>query len=472
MKKWLKTPLLFVLSLTMFAGCALPGTGNNGNSSTQESTAKNDCYTVHFDLCTTYKTNVIDDQEVEPGDVATKPAVAIIGDNPERWEVVGWYKDAEYTQPWNFFVDTVEENITLYAKWVRNYEVTYYLGDEADVPLYKQYVQDGSYITDYERLAHGYESGGFYTNIRHTEEFDFSQPVTSDVNIFIARSEYFYFSGEMLATRDDLCTMMAAPSGSGSTPGAIELKEDASTGEKFAEINFGYSTAADPHLLVRNMAVDISNSQKVEVTFRNLGAASSLKFYYVVQMADGTFTDGEGPHEGNAYTYVYEDSERNMDPNGEWVTKVFDFASLLTNGVSNWGISSTMTQLRIQSGYICQDENDLSNIVQIKSIKGIPDDTYTSMEDVESVAALRVHDDATAVQEVAEAQEDVCGWVFPKDYQDARSSNGEIYEKTSGMLFYSPFRAKKTNLMFSLSEGEDGTKETIDLNKKTPFVSV
>ena len=466
MRKFIKTSFLFALSLVMFAGCAIPGMGGTTSGNSQESIVENDNYTVHFELCTNYKTNVIDDQEVEPGDIATKPAVAIIGDNPERWEVQGWYKDPEYTQPWNFFLDSVEEDITLYAKWIRNFEVTYYLGDNTDTPLYQQYVQEGGYVTDYEKLAHGYESNGFYTNARYTQEFDFTQPVMSDLNIYIHRSDYFYFSGEMLATRDDICYMMAAPSGSGSKPGTVELKEDAN-GDKFAEINFGYSTAADPNMLMRNMAVDISNSQKVEVTFRNLGNAQSLKFYYVVKMADGTFTDGEGPHEGNAFTYTYEASERNMDPNGEWVTKVFDFASILSNGVSNWGISSTLTQLRIQSGYVCTDENDLSNIVQIKSIRGIPDPTYTSTDDSESVAALCVNDNATDVQEVADAQEDVCGWVFPKDMASARTNNGELYEKTSGLLFYSPFRAKKTTLALSMSENENGEKEKIDLGKKT-----
>ena len=468
MRKWLKTSVLFVLSLTMFAGCALPNTGATNSESNQSSSVveNDDYYTVHFELCTDHQTNVIDDQEVEPGDIATKPAVAIIGDNDERLEVQGWYKDPEYTQPWNFFVDTVEEDITLYAKWVKNFEVTYYLGDETNVPMYKQYVQDGGYITDYEKLAHGYESNGFYTNARFSQEFDFTKPVTSDVNIYIHRSDYFYFSGEMLATRDDLCYMMAAPSGSASKPGTVELKED-TNGDKFAEINFGYSTASDPNMLIRNMAIDISNSQKVEVTFRNIGKATSLKFYYVVKMADGTFTNGEGPHEGNAFTYTYEASERNMDPNGEWVTKVFDFSSVLTNGVSTWGISSTMTLLRIQSAYVCEDESDLTTVLQIKSIRGIPDPTYTSTEDSESVAALCVNDDATDVEEVANAQEDVCGWVFPKDYASARSSNGELYEKTSGLLFYSPFRAKKTALMFNLPEAADGTKEVIDLDKKT-----
>ncbi|MBR2321911.1 MAG: hypothetical protein IKA57_07205, partial [Clostridia bacterium] len=87
MRKWLKTSMLFALSLTMFAGCALPGIGTTNNQESASVETNNDYYTVHFDLCTNYKTNVIDDQEVEPGDVATKPAVAVLGDNPERLEV-------------------------------------------------------------------------------------------------------------------------------------------------------------------------------------------------------------------------------------------------------------------------------------------------------------------------------------------------------------------------------------------------
>ena len=46
----------------------------------------------------------------------------------------------------DFSATAIEEDITLYAKWVKNYEVTYYLGDETDVPMYKQYVQEGQLL--------------------------------------------------------------------------------------------------------------------------------------------------------------------------------------------------------------------------------------------------------------------------------------------------------------------------------------
>ena len=30
----------------------------------------------------------------------------------------GWYYDAEYTERWDFEADKVEDNMTLYAKWI------------------------------------------------------------------------------------------------------------------------------------------------------------------------------------------------------------------------------------------------------------------------------------------------------------------------------------------------------------------
>jgi len=53
---------------------------------------------------------------VMPGSTITKPST------PERpgYTFGGWYKEAACINPWNFSVDTVTENITLYAKWIYN----------------------------------------------------------------------------------------------------------------------------------------------------------------------------------------------------------------------------------------------------------------------------------------------------------------------------------------------------------------
>ena len=460
MRKWFISSLIALAGLAIFAGCSIPGIGGSkGDGSSSESVQQNEgFYTVKFELCTELQTNAVSEQEVEAGDVAVKPSVGVIGDNPDRMEVDGWYTDAEYTNEWNFTTDTVEENMTLYAKWVKKFAVVYYLGDDADVPMYTRYVKEGELIPYQPELTDGYESKGFFTTIRHDHEFDFSQPITKDVNVFIDRSEHIYFSGRMIADRFE---MVAAPSGAGSTVGTIDYVEEGED-DGYAKINFGYSTAADPYAWLRNVTVDISQSQKLEVTFKNLGHAKSLRFYYLNWMADGTFTDGQGFNENNTFTYYYGEGETEMDENDEWITKVFDFSSILHNGVSNWGISSTMIQLRIQSGYVSTDEKDLSNEIWIKSIKGIPDDTYVSTEDSDFITNLRAHDDAVEVENVANAQESICGWIFPKDYSTAVANNSEIYEKTNGLLLYSAFRAEDSSVNFLLPQGQK-----ISLDEKT-----
>lgn len=460
MRKWFKVLLVGLLSLVTFSGCAFPG-GGNSSSSESDSTQADGYYTVKFELCTDLKTNTVVAQEIEEGDVVVKPSVGVIGENVDRMEIDGWYTEPEYKNEWNFTLDVVESDMTLYAKWVKKFAVTYYLGDEVDTHMYVRYVKEGDLVPYQPELADGYESKGFFTTARHEEKFDFTKPVTSDVNIYIHRSENFYFSGKMIANRFQMQQEYAQG-------GTIEYVEE-DDGEGYAKLNFGYSKSADPHALLQNVTVDISASQKVEVVFKNMGPAQSLRFYYLNWMADGTNTDGPAFNENSTFTYTYAANEMNMKPEDEWVTKVFDFSSILTNGVSNWGISSTMIRLRIQSGYISADENDRSNEIWIKSIKGIPDDTYTSTDDTERVTNLRVHDDPNAVENAANAQEDVMGWIFPKDYSAATAmdDNGEIYEKTNGLLFYSKFRKSEVGLSLKVPTDAEGNKEVIDLNNKT-----
>jgi uncharacterized repeat protein (TIGR02543 family) len=59
---------------------------------------------------------------------------ALIPADPTRSNYVfsGWYKEAEYTTPWNFDTDVVESAITLYAKWTPTlYSITYVLDGNA-----------------------------------------------------------------------------------------------------------------------------------------------------------------------------------------------------------------------------------------------------------------------------------------------------------------------------------------------------
>lgn len=66
------------------------------------------------------------------GGTAVDPVTAIFGETLTRpqdpvregKEFAGWYKDLHLTQPWSFETDTVQGNMTLYAKWENKAPVT------------------------------------------------------------------------------------------------------------------------------------------------------------------------------------------------------------------------------------------------------------------------------------------------------------------------------------------------------------
>jgi len=70
-------------------------------------------YTVDFD---TNGGSAVPSQRIAGNAAATEPMEPI----KAGFTFAGWYKDANFTLPWNFNKDKVTSNITLYAKWLVN----------------------------------------------------------------------------------------------------------------------------------------------------------------------------------------------------------------------------------------------------------------------------------------------------------------------------------------------------------------
>ena len=451
--KWLSILCVSFMSLLVFAACNFLPIGNNKNS-----VDDNYC-TVTFDLCTDLRTNNILPQEVEIGGTISKPIVAVSGDNPNNMEVDSWYTDKEYTTQWNFFTDTVSADMTLYAKWIGNFNVHYYLGDNTETPMYTQKVKEGETLVALTELSDGYRSNGFYTSPDYTEEFEFGKPVTKEEHIYIHRSDEFYFSADMIARR---FVPQAASSGAGSTAGSISVAGEGD--ERYAVANFGYSTAADPHILLKNVTVDISHSQKIKMTFKNMGSAKSLKFYFVAWYDDQSkeVVDQQFFSESSSFLYKYSEEQMNMTAEDDWLVLEFDISeSTMKNGISLWGNASTLIQLRVDSCYVSENEADLSNELWIKSIEGVSDPSYVYNGDSAEVASVLVDDAAEKVEAAANAQESVAGWIFPKDNALA-SGDAKLYQKENGLLMYSEFRKQNTTLILKAA-----SDETIDLDLLT-----
>jgi uncharacterized repeat protein (TIGR02543 family) len=99
-------------------------------------------YTVTFNF---NNGGPVDHETVERGSKLTAPIVPPL----EGWTFLRWYKEANFINAWNFAVDTVTGDITLYAKWERSgttgliyalngstsYSVTGYNGSAAEVRI-------------------------------------------------------------------------------------------------------------------------------------------------------------------------------------------------------------------------------------------------------------------------------------------------------------------------------------------------
>lgn len=80
--------------------------------SSSNSKVNNDTYTVHF-FTDSNETFNIPNQTVKKGGLVSKP------DTPRKtgYVFIGWYTDMSRTIVWTFEIDTVNSDMTLYARW-------------------------------------------------------------------------------------------------------------------------------------------------------------------------------------------------------------------------------------------------------------------------------------------------------------------------------------------------------------------
>ena len=76
-------------------------------------------YTVTFYLCTDLQTTTALPRKVKAGTRIDEPKIYVTGDNPDNYEIEGWYSEKNYSEDskWDFSFDSVESDVTLYAKW-------------------------------------------------------------------------------------------------------------------------------------------------------------------------------------------------------------------------------------------------------------------------------------------------------------------------------------------------------------------
>ncbi len=124
--------------------------------------------------------NVPAAQNVKGFGQATAPA-----ENPTKagLEFGGWFQDEACTIPFDF-ASEITENLNIYAKFGKYYDVTFSVGEGLTAPQ-KQHIEEGTLAVapDAPEKA-GSEFMGWFKDEACTKKFDFTDPVRGDVTVY------------------------------------------------------------------------------------------------------------------------------------------------------------------------------------------------------------------------------------------------------------------------------------------------
>lgn len=271
--------LLFA-SLTVFsAGCVEGSVDSDGSDKTSvestptsESESTDSKVMVTFDLCTELDTTAVLPMTVEKGSTIEEPEVFVNGENDDNWQVSGWFTENTYETEWDFDMDEVEENITLYAKWKSDPQrtVSFFAGD-AETPTYVTKVKKGLTTAECSDRFNGYEVLGYYTAPDFGTEFDFATAIEENTNIYVKLSDYIYFTPKYLSTFN-------------THNAAATLAED---GES---VDVAYMQK-DNFLYVTDLDYALNGNELVEIVYK-LKDASRVDIYWLARNAAGEPIEG------------------------------------------------------------------------------------------------------------------------------------------------------------------------------------
>ncbi|NBI09558.1 hypothetical protein D1641_05915 [Colidextribacter sp. OB.20] len=153
---------------------------------------------------------------------------------------LGWYKDAEFKEPWNFDTDTVTADVFLYAKWedskapvvTEKFTVTFDSQDGSAVD--SQEIEKGGKATKPDDPAKdGYTFGGWYREAACENAWDFdNDTVTGNITLYAKWEDSTVDSEKFTVTFD---------SQDGSAVDSQEIEKDGKVREPSQPTRTGYT---------------------------------------------------------------------------------------------------------------------------------------------------------------------------------------------------------------------------------------
>jgi uncharacterized repeat protein (TIGR02543 family) len=142
-------------------------------------------------------TPVPQQQSIPPNDKATMPPAM----TKTGYTFDGWYREAEYINQWDFATNNVTEDITLYAKWLTNFTVSFVAN--GGVPIPQQIVADGSKVNRPENITkEGYYLVGWYRETELINQWIFDLDiVASNITLYAKWDIAVFVLGATLAEK-------------------------------------------------------------------------------------------------------------------------------------------------------------------------------------------------------------------------------------------------------------------------------
>lgn len=458
---------------------------------------------INFEPIIELKTNTIKEQVYDAPHKVKKPTIVIIDDNPNSLELYGWYTSKDFTTQWNFSKDIASQSMTLYGKFESQFEVNYYQGvNESNMGLLAtELVFKNELVPTREDLPDCYENpetcylsdvsqdeSGVIKGTKGTKVNFGIDIVDEPKNILIRRSENIYFTPDAILRR---FSPVASSEGMyGSTVGSISVETEETTNEKYAHIDFGEVSkndpAVDPYIIFDNPQIDVTKSQYLEITMRNPGFGDTLAFYWVGKWKiNGKWINGKEYHSfaedrtfkfkagngTNTDSVIYTDYSENhlhyLNQSNEWRTYLIPISNKMSNGVSVWGNAGVITALRIQSSFPNSNpDNQRTNVLDIKSIKGVKSEKEYSFDDSPQALLKQYSDSDVDLVNASSSQPDINGLIFPKNRSIVKplDEKTEVYNHIDGLLMHGTYVNEKATIEMSLP-----TEKEIDLNRYTTF---
>ena len=417
--------MALVLGMLTLAGCQSSGNG----------------YTVTFNTCTNLETNKLKDRTVKEGEKITRPNLYMSDEKYSNYLVEGWYVDPEYKTEWNFDTDVVEGDIVLYAKWEKQYFVRYFCSN-MNIERLGIYVMEGEAAPMQEHIYPGYKVLGYYADPGYSIPFDFSKEVTQDTDIYLRMSEGIHWDGKMIY--ENYQTEKA--SGDTSVIGEITYVEDEN--ESYARVDFGHAERPDSRITTFP-GLDMTNSQILTITYKNLGNSPGFRIFWTVTYEDGTISGQDG--EDRTWDYGEVELKSGMSEDDDWETITIDMGKLsMVNGASQWADGKILSMLRFDSLYAeYMDEEPVDDIMLIKEI------SFAAGEDVEAVDSVKLQaDNVFEMMAAGDAQETISnGLIFPKDREKSMPKQGTVqYNMTNNATYLFPYGTKQGLVSMDMSD--------------------